>query len=314
MADLPKDRLIADQPPFTYVGIDYFGPFYVRRGRSLVKRYGVIFTCLIIRAVHIEVSHSLDTDSFILALRRFLARRGQVKEIRSDNGTNFTGGEKELREAIGYWNQEKIHMHLLQKHIKWTFNPPTGSHHGGVWERCIRTVRGILKVLLKEQVVDDEGFHTLMCEVEALMNGRPITKVSDDPNDLHALTPNDLLLFQSNHVLPPGVFRKNDVYSKRRWRQIQYLADIFWKRWTREYLPILQERQKWILPKRNIAVGDIVLLVDSSAPRNTWPMGKVMQVTMDKKGFVRRVKVKTKTSVFERPIDKLVLILEAEYQ
>ena len=132
MADLPVDRLTPDQPPFTSVGIDYFGPFQVKRGRSLVKRYGVIFTCLAIRAVHIEVSHSLDTDSFLLALRRFIARRGQVKEIRSDNGTNLSSGEKELRESINAWNQEKIHENLLQRNVKWSFNPPYGSHYGGV--------------------------------------------------------------------------------------------------------------------------------------------------------------------------------------
>jgi transposase InsO family protein len=312
MADLPEDHLISDQPPFTYVGIDYFGPFHVCRGRSLVKRYGAIFTCLTIRAVHIEVSHSLDTDSFLLALRRFLARRGQVKEIRSDNGTKFTSGEKELHEAVGNWNQAKIHDHLLQRNIKWLFNPPYGSHHGGIWERCIRTARNILRALLKEQVVDDESLHTLMCEVEAIMNGRPITKVSDDARDPNALTPNHLLLAQSNPIFPPGVFTRSDVYSKRRWRQIQYLTDIFWKRWTREYLPLLQERQKWLTPKRNVAVGDIVLLVDYSSPRNYWPMGRVLNVFPDKKGLVRSVRIQTKFSVFERPIDKLVLVLEAD--
>ena len=133
MADLPESRVLPDKPPFTSVGVDYFGPFQVRRGRSLMKRYGVIFTCLAIRAVQLEVAHCLDTDSFLLALRRFIARRGQVKEIFSDNGTNF-----ELRDAISYWNQEKIHKSLLQKNIKWSFNPPYGSHFGGIWERCIR--------------------------------------------------------------------------------------------------------------------------------------------------------------------------------
>ena len=150
-----------------------------------------------------------------MALRRFLARRGQIKEIRSDNGTKFTSGEKELREAINNWNQDKIHGHLLHKHITSTFmiNPPYGSHYGGVWERRIRSIRGILRVLLKEQVVDDERLHTILCEVEALLNGRPITKVSDDPRDLHALSPNHLLLTQSNQPLPPEVFHK---CSKRR--------------------------------------------------------------------------------------------------
>ena len=133
MADLPEDRLTPDQPPFTAVGVDCFGPFHIRHPRSLAKRHGVIFTCLAICAVHIEVVHSLETDSFLLALGRFKARRGQVKEIRSDSGTNFTAGERELRRSIRVWNQERIHESLLQKDIKWTINPPYGLHHGGVW-------------------------------------------------------------------------------------------------------------------------------------------------------------------------------------
>ena len=131
MVDLPLDRVNPGNPSFTFVGIDCFGPFYVRHKRSLAKRYGVIFTCLVVRAVQLEIAHSLETNSFIQSLRRFAARRGQVKEIRSDNGTNFVGGEKELRHAIAEWNQNKIHESLLQKSIDWHFNPPTGSHHGG---------------------------------------------------------------------------------------------------------------------------------------------------------------------------------------
>lgn len=124
MADLPSERVTPNEPPFTRVGVDYFGPFEVKSRRSIVKRYGVIFTCLAIRAIHIEVAPSLDTDSFINALRRFTARRGQVKELRSDNGKNFVGAERELRVAIKEWNQCKINDVLLQKGIKWTFNPP----------------------------------------------------------------------------------------------------------------------------------------------------------------------------------------------
>ena len=312
MADLPVDRLTADQPPFTRVGIDYFGPFQVRRGRSFPKRYGVIFTCLAIRAVHIEVAHSLDTDSFLLALRRFVARRGQVKEIRSDNGTNFTSGEKELRESIKAWNQEKIHESLLQRDIKWSFNPPYGSHYGGIWERCIRTTRKILQALLREQITDDESLSTLMCEVESIMNGRPITTISSDPRDQESLTPNHLLLLRSESSMPPGLFRKEDLLSRRRWRQVQYLADIFWKRWSKEYLPLLQSRQKWLRPRRNLAVGDVVLVAVENSHRNSWPLGIVVHVFPDKKGLIRRAKVKVKSSVLERPVDKLCLIVEGE--
>ncbi|XP_068704618.1 uncharacterized protein [Montipora foliosa] len=246
--------------PFTSVGLDFFGPFQVRRGRSLVKRYGVNFTCLAIRAVHIEVAFSLDTDSFLLALRRFIARRGQVKEIYSDNGTNFTSGERELCDAISEWNQQKIHNSLLQKNIKWTFSPPYGSHFGGIWERCIRTIKKILRSLLREQITDDESLPTLMCEVESILNSRPISAVSSDPCDLEALTPNHLLLLKFEAPLPPGLFQHKDLLSRRRWRQVQYLADVFWRRWCKEFLPLLQIRQKWVRPRRNLAVEDIVLV------------------------------------------------------
>ncbi|MGH0117086.1 UNVERIFIED_CONTAM: hypothetical protein FKN15_030931 [Acipenser sinensis] len=312
MADLPQDRVLPDEPPFTNTGVDYFGPFEVRRGRSVVKRYGVIFTCMAIRAVHIEVASSLDTDSFINALRRFIARRGQVSLLRSDNGTNFIGAERELREAIKGWNCSKIKNTLLQNGIKWMFNPPTGSHHGGVWERLIRSVRKILNATLRVQALDEEGLHTVLCEAEAIINSRPITKASNDPNDLEALTPNHLLLLKIKPSLPPGLFQKEDLYSRRRWKQVQYMSDLFWKRWTREYLPQLQERQKWSRASRNFVVGDVVLVVDDSAPRNSWVMGKVIQVVPDRHGFVRQVRIKTKTSVLYRPITKVCLLQEAE--
>ena len=312
MADLPEDRLIPDKPPFTAVGVDFFGPFQVRRSRSLVKRYGVIFTCLTIRAVHIEVAHSLDTDSFLLALRRFIARRGQVQEIRSDNGTNITSGERELRESIQAWNNEKIHEAMLQKSIKWSFNPPCGSHHGGIWERCIRSLRKILRALLQEQTTDDEGLATLMCEVESILNNRPLTVVSDDSRDLEPLTPNHLLLLKSDAPMPPGTFQREDLFSRRRWRQVQYLADVFWKRWSREYLPLLQIRQKWQYPRRNLAVGDIVLVVTENTSRNQWPLGRIQGIFSDKRGFVRKVKVSVKSTILERPVDKIVLLVEEE--
>ena len=312
-ADLPVDRVTPSRPPFTFTGVDCFGPFEVRRGRSKVKRYGVIFTCLALRAVHIEVASSLDTESFINALRRFVARRGLPEEMRSDNGGNFVRGERELREAINSWNQSQIHDFLLQRNVKWTFNPPTGSHHGGVWERCIRTVRKVLRALIKEQVLDEESLSTLMCEVEAIVNGRPITKLSDDPRDMEPLTPNHLLLLRAGPAVPPGIFSKQDCYNKRRWRQVQYLADVFWRRWVREYLPSLQERQKWNKKQRNFAVDDIVLVLDDKKPRNSWPLGRILEVYANSRdGLVRSVRLKTSTSELVRPINKIVLLEAAD--
>jgi hypothetical protein len=254
----------------------------------------------------------LDTASFVNALRRFIARRGQPEEIRSDNGGNFVKGAKELRKAINDWNQSQIHDFLLQRQVKWTFNPPTGSHHGGVWERCIRTTRKVINAIMKEQVLDDEGINTLMCEVEAIVNGRPITKLSDDPRDMEPLTPNHLLLLRAGPTLPPATLSRQDMYG-RRWRQVQYLADVFWRRWIREYLPSLQVRQKWNRHQRNFAVNDVVLVLDDKTPRSSWPLGRIMQVyTNSNDGLVRSVKLKTKTSELTRPISKIVLLEEAD--
>ena len=312
MADLPSDRVSPDLPPFTNTGVDFFGPFHVKQGRSLVKRYGVLFTCLFTRAVHIEMAVSLDTDAFVNALRRFIARRGQVKSMRSDNGTNFVGAERELREAIRGWNQSKISSFFLQRSVDWTFNTPAASHHGGSWERLIRSIRRILAGLLKEQTLTDDSLRTLLSEVESILNSRPLTRSSSDPNDLSCLTPNHLLLLKDQPSLPIGVFVKEDNYVRRRWRQVQYLSDLFWKKWVREYLPFLQERQKWLFPQRNVQVGDIVLVVDPSAPRGSWPLGKVQAVFPDGSGGVRSAEVKTKASTLVRPVTKLSMVLECD--
>ena len=143
---------MSGEPPFPYVGLDYFGPLYVRQGRSSVKRYGCLFTFLVVRAVHIEVIHSLDTDSFINAVQRFINLRGSPSTISSDNGSNFTAGERELQESLEDWNQQWIQKFLRQKNIRWKFNPPGAWHMGGAWERTIRSIRKILRASLGQQL------------------------------------------------------------------------------------------------------------------------------------------------------------------
>ncbi|KAK6175032.1 hypothetical protein SNE40_013573 [Patella caerulea] len=160
--------------------------------------------------------------------------------------------------------------------------------------------------------MNDETLSTLFCEVEGIIKGRPITPISDDVNDLNALTPQHLLLLKKGPELQPGKFKKEDCYSRRRWRHVQYLSDLFWRRWTREYLPLLQERQKWNNKQRNFRVGDIILVVDHELSRCFWPLGRILEVYPNElDGCVRVVKVKTKTSVLKRPIDKCVYLESA---
>lgn len=316
MADLPSCRIEGCEPPFTHTGMDYFGPFEIKHGRSVKKRYGVVFTCMSCRAVHIEVAGSLDTSSCINAMRRFVSRRGPVKALYSDNGTNFVGACSELKQALKEWRKEEI-VHFTALHgIQWNFNPPAASHYGGVWERQIRTIRKILHAVLHEQHLkssqSEEQLQTLMCEIEAIINSRPLTRASEDPNDLNIITPNHLLQFKTTSSPPPGRFTDKDMYSSKRWRQMQYLADIFWKRWVREYLPALQQRQKWLQPQRSLQVGDIVLIADQNAPRCSWPMARVEDVYPDSRGLVRSARLKTKMTTLTRPVTKMCLLLEAE--
>ena len=160
MADLPQDRL-EPAPPISYSDVDYFGPWYVKEGRRMLKRYGVLFTCLNSRAIHIETAKTMDLNSFLNAYRRFVCRRGQVRQLRSDNGSNFVGARNELQKAFAEMD-ERIQQELLKDNCDWInfrMNPPYASHMGGVWERQIRTVRGVLSGILDQHgsQLDDES-------------------------------------------------------------------------------------------------------------------------------------------------------------
>ena len=211
--------------PFTHCGVDMFGLFTIRERRSSLKRYCALFTCFASRAVHVEVTCTMETDSFIQALHRFMARRGKVKSTRSDNGTNFVGTDSELRKALEEMNQEQIRDYLLQNGtdwITWYKNPPGASHVGRVWEHQIHSARNILAASLKThgQSLNDEGLRTLVAEKEAIINTRPLTVESlSDVNSEIPLSPSNLLNMKSDVIMPPpGAFNRLDLFSCRRWR------------------------------------------------------------------------------------------------
>lgn len=319
MADLPPDRM-EEVPPFTNVGFDVFGPWQVsaRRTRGRVansKRLGLVFTCLNSRAIHIEILESMDASSFICALRRFFALRGPATLLRCDRGTNFIGGKSDLEST----DEEKIQKFVKQQGCEWKFNPPHASHFGGVWERQIGTIRRVLNAMFAElghQQLTHELLTTLMSEVSAIVNARPIASIPTDGDDPQPLSPHTILTMKTRPLgPPPGEFLPPDLYARRRWRRAQYLADQFWTRWRREYLQSLQVRNKWKHPKRE---GDLVLVKEDGEPRNSWPTGRVVDPIQSEDGLVRKAHVflsrDGKLKIMFRPIKELVLLLPVEEQ
>ncbi|GAA6111703.1 uncharacterized protein LOC125145112, partial [Tachysurus ichikawai] len=267
-----------------------------------------MFCCMSSRAVHIEVIESMDTSSCINALRRFFALRGPAKQLRSNCGTNFIGTCKELG------MDKVVQKYLSEQGCSWEFNPPHSSHMGGSWERLIGIARRILDSMflqLKTRLTH-EVLCTLMAEVTAIINARPLLPVSADPEQPFILSPSMLLTQKTGVPPPPGDLTDKDLYTKQ-WRQVQALANQFWTRWRREYLPCLQHRPKWTVLRRNLQVGDLVLLRDKQTSRNCWPMARISAIFPGKDGHVRKVEVTTtdqgNIKTFLRPIVEVVLLL-----
>jgi len=319
MANLPAERLEAIAP-FTHVGIDCFGPYFVHDGRTTrrsnasKKVWVLLLTCLASRASHIEVLSSMDTSSFELALRRFLAIRGTCISIHSDQGSNFLGA---LNQSVDF---QLLQRSSASRGIRWELNPPLASNFGGVWERKIAAIKSVFNAtlqLLGKRDISREEFVTLISEATASVNNTPLWGVTDSPDDPCPLSPSKLLTLK-DHPNPPPMdsFAESDLlqYGKRRWRRVMYLADQFWVRWRRFYLSELQHRRKWQSPKKNLSSGDVVLL-KGNTKRNEWPLGRVIQTKVGQDGLVRQVTVRCGSSkdrpplTLQRSVRDLVLVL-----
>ena len=309
MATLPAVRVNED-PPFTHCGLDCFGPFLVKDGRKESKRYGLIVTCMASRSVHIELLEDMSTDSFINAIRVLVAIRGPIQTIISDQGTNFMGAAKDLQSTV-----------TSSMNIDMKFNPPNSSSMGGVWERQIRTIRSVLKGLGQKHGgrFSTATLRVIFYEVMAIINSRPLTTISEDN---HPLTPNMLLTMKSEVVLPPpSKFTDSDIYSRKRWRTVQQIANQFWQLWRKQYLLNLQARQKWVKKTPDVQVNDIVIVCDDNLVRNEWKLARIVECTKSHDGIVRSVKLlmasklypkdKNKRQYLTRPVSKIVVLVKA---
>ncbi|GBP23386.1 hypothetical protein EVAR_22244_1 [Eumeta japonica] len=294
--DLPPERLRHHQPPFTCTGVDYFGPMTMTIGRRHEKRYGALFTCLTTRAVHIELAEFLSSDSMILALRRFIPRRGTPRMMYSDNSTNFVVANKELinMEEVHEKTNKEVDIHLLKNLL-------------------MRSLKTALAATLREKSLREEVLHTLLLEAEHIVNSRPLTEVDIEPTEAGDLTPNHFLIGRFCGVAAAGHFDDNVLLGPANWRACQRLADHFWQRWLRKYLPTLVPLRARGDPMcRAPAEGDIVLIVDSSSPRYSWPRGRIKKTYPGPDNQVRVVDVETTDSVLQRPTSKIVLLVSSE--
>lgn len=318
MADLPQDRL-APGPPFTSVGVDCFGPWHVsarrtRGGLAYNKRWAVLFTCLTTRGVHIETVEEMSTSSFIMAMKRFIAIRGPVSHFRSDRGTNFVGSTKPLGITAINVEDGKLRDYFNKTGCTWEFNPPYASHMGGVWERAIGMTRRILDSLLLDvpgQGLTHEMLVTFLAEVTAIINSRPLVLLDSDSENPIPLSPSMLLTQKPQQIVEVPANCLNDMHIKQ-WKRVQMLAERFWKRWRNEFLQSLQMRQKWTKTRRNLSVGDTVLVRDTQLPRNSWPVGIVTRVHHGTDGLVRSCElrvIKDGVRSCTRPVTELVLLI-----
>lgn len=311
MADLPSCRLQLHQPPFYSTGVDCFSPFSVKVGRRHEKRWGILYKCMTTRCVHLDLLEHLDTDAFLLSLRRFIARRGKPMELLCDNGTNFVGGDCELRDTFNIM-APKLQELLAPQKIRFCYIPPNAPHFGGTWEREVKSVKTALRVVLREQSVPEPVLQTLLVEVEGILNAKPLGYVSSDVTDLDPVTPNLLLMGRRDASLPQVLFDSTNLLGRRRWRHSQVLADNFWTAFIRDYLPSLQDRQKWRRDGKELMVGQVVLIVDPQLPRALWPVGTVTETLAGPDGKIRTARVKVQEKSYTRPVIRLIPLPQFE--
>ncbi|XP_058817361.1 uncharacterized protein LOC131680666 [Topomyia yanbarensis] len=304
MAPLPEMRVTSFIRPFTFTGMDYFGPVLVRMGRSNVKRWVALFTCLTTRAIHLEVVHSLSMESCIMAVQRFVSRRGMPREFWSDNATCFQGTSNKLD-----MHNKMMAEKFTTSQTTWKFILPASPHMGGAWERLVRSVKVAIGATLDgTRKPDDETLETILLEAEAMINSRPLTYIPLESADQEALTPNHFLLGNSSGIkfLPTGPIDSRSTLRSS-WNLARFISDGFWNRWLKEYLPVITRRCRWLKEVKDLEVGDLVLVVGEAA-RNQWTRGRIEAVFPGQDGRVRQALVRTTAGLIRRPAAKLAVL------
>lgn len=315
MANLPSFR-VNPSPPFQHCGIDYCGPFLIKpispRSKITLKAYIAVFICCATRAIHLEVVSAASTAAFMAALRRFIGRRGKPTNMYSDNGTNFVGANKEIMELVELTKSEShnrdVSDELAKVGVCWKFNVPSAPSHGGLWEAAVKSTKYHLKRIAGVTRLTFEELSTLTVQIEAILNSRPLSPESNDPNDLRALTPGHFLIGQALTTIPDPDLTSTATNRLVRWQLIQLMTQQFWKRYNAEYISRLQQRPKWMKTEPEITLGAMVIVKEDNLPPLQWKLARVIKLHPALDGHVRSVTVKTALGEYKRPIVKLCLL------
>ncbi|XP_052750251.1 uncharacterized protein LOC113514398 [Galleria mellonella] len=294
MADLPEQRVTPTRA-FLHSGVDFAGPIDLRiskgRGCKTSKGYLCIFICMSTKAIHIEIVSSLESADFIAAFKRFTARRGHCRHMWSDNATNFIAGNKELRallkEQLDTLNGEILDM-LARDGTEWHNIPPAAPHFGGLWESGVRSIKFHLKRIIGNSTLTYEEMATVTSQIEACLNSRPISQISDEINDLQPLTPGHFLIGEPPIVVPERSYLNDNINRLSRWQLVQRMVQHFWDRWAREYLSRLQQRPKWTKRHDNdVKIGDLVIVKEENLPPGKWSLARIINVHPGDDGLIR---------------------------
>jgi len=315
MADLPEARVTPTRP-FLRSGVDYAGPFTLKqivpRSKATFKAYICLFVCFSTRAIHLELATSLSTGAFMMAYRRFISRRGKCSDVFSDCGTNFVGAAAEMKElfdlVLSDSHNDAMTNQLAAEGTQWHFNSPGAPHFGGLWEAGVKSVKFHLRRVIGDTVLNYEEFSTLLTQIESCLNSRPLTQMSTDPSDLTALTPGHFLVGGILQSLPDADLTTEKMNRLTRFQLIQQLRQHFWNRWSTEFLSRLQQRPKWMDVKKDVSIGDLVVVKDDRFGPSKWPLARIIAVHPGADGHVRTVTLKTQDGEKDRPIVKICLL------
>ncbi|XP_077260842.1 uncharacterized protein LOC143896724 [Temnothorax americanus] len=295
MGDLPTHRVIQSRPFSHTGGVDFCGPIYVREGSrknaTSVKAYVAVFVCVATKAVHLEVVSSMTTDAFLSAFKRFIARKGKPSDVFSDNGTNFVGANRKLEELRDIFTKEehqnKITEVAASDQIKWHFIPPRAPHFGGLWEATVKAFKRHFYKAADTKLTFEEA-STLVIQIEAILNSRPLITVLSDPNDLSYVSAGHFLISDTITSYPEPDVTQVKVNRLSRWQHLEQMRQHFWRRWSNEYLLQLQNRTKWCSNRGPaLRVGQLVICREDGLPPLKWVLGRVQETCPGPDGVAR---------------------------